>query len=876
MRSINVKRVAAIATGAAMIGSVLATGAFGAVSTSGDVSGLVTSIKNNLSDVQIAVGTNGAAISDGVQAAKIAAVLSSLNYVPATGVVPGTTTKKVVVQTTGGGGLQITPSVYSIEFAGSTTNTGASNGYITTVNNATLTPLTLGNVLSQTQLSAYISGAIQNFKYQEELVVQGGRYVQYHEAGPNPTGHGLYFNSPYGNILYRLNFQASGQGIPTNGSAYNEVPQITVLGSQYAIDTADLTNGRLTLYTGAKQQILEGESVQVGDATITVTTIAQVQSSSGTSFNAVIKAEKGGTTQTQSLGPLTGFDFFAAQGDAAIVTVYIEGVFYGGAQGSSVIARIGSKRIRFTQGLPFALDPNWTVNAIDITANAATNGLRSVTLQYGNPLGATPFARGTFDGTVTNGLAVGQTVNGPMNINGNPTFNLQFVGFGGATVDDRTPVTMSTVGLNASTTTSAIQVTWTDRDGVVNQFAPPDRTYANISGITNAPAGVGLVVGTTPYTIVNDKVIYFAGIDQVSAGTTTQYTPKFRIGGVNGFDLAATTNTSSSAPTSAAPLSSLLLYAGGVSGNTLSCQVVITATNAVTINGTSLTTCDTMPNSVVIGTRTVFDRAGTTTPALNLLYAAGGFGGFNNSFVMDYLNPRPAVILQDASGANAVYTLFVFDDTSTSGGNTTASGAGTTTGLQAYNATAVIFGSNSSATGANFSTTSAIAYIDQSKTTVYEPDLYHTTQGGVTLDGSTNGIITASVPEAMPNAVVMIGALGNQTAGTQTLGIGDTVQGVTIKDIQVTTTGGAGYYTPQGALMPESLIAWDTGVLKTYTIVVGGPYVNRIAAGMTAANLITQAGAQYLVAEGNKLLVAGYLATDTEAAANQLISLLKA
>jgi hypothetical protein len=727
--------------------------------------------------------------------------------------------------------------------------------------------------LSQTNLAAYISGAVQNFKYQEEILVQGGRYVQYNEAGPNPAGHGLYFNAPYGNILYRLNFQASGQGIPTNGSAYNEVPEITVLGAKYAIDTADLTNSRLTLYTGAKQEILEGESVQVGDATITVTGIGQVQSTSGTSFNAIIRAEKGGTTQTQSIGPLTGFDFFAAQGDAGIVTLYVEQILYGAAGGSRVIARIGSKRVRFTQGLQFALDTAWTVNAVDFSGTPTR--LNSVTLQYGNPLGATPFERGTFDGTVTNGLTIGQTINGPKNINGNPTFNLQLVGFGGSTITDRTDITLNTVGLNTSTTTSAIQVTWTDRDGIVNQFAPPDRTYANISTGVNVPAGVGLVVGTTPYTIVNDKVVYFAGIDQTSSGASTQYTPKFRIGGVNGFDLAATTNTSSSAPTSAVPLSSLLLFSGGVSGNTLACQVVITATNAVTINGTSLTTCDLLPDRVVVGTKTVFDRAASTVPALNLVYAAGG--ATSTGFVMDYLNPRPAVILQSASGDNEQNMTFVFDDTSTAGGNTTASGAGTTTGLQAYNATATIFNSNSSSTGGNFSTTSAIAYVDQSKTTIYEPDMYHITQGGVILDGSVGGRITASVPEAMPNTVVKVGSLGNATgAGTQTLSIGDTVSGVKIVDIQVTTSGAAGYYTPQGALMPESLIAWDTGVSRTYTIVVGGPYVNRIAAGMSAANLITQAGAQYLVAEGNRLLVAGYLATDTEAAANQLISLLKA
>ena len=79
----------------------------------------------------------------------------------------------------------------------------------------------------------------------------------------------------------------------------------------------------------------------------------------------------------------------------------------------------------------------------------------------------------------------------------------------------------------------------------------------------------------------------------------------------------------------------------------------------------------------------------------------------------------------------------------------------------------------------------------------------------------------------------------------------------------------------KSAVLPENLVTWDNQVTKTYVIVVGGPYVNNIAAGMAAADLITQVGAQYLVAEGSRLLVAGYLATDTVAAADQLVSLLK-
>ena len=72
------------------------------------------------------------------------------------------------------------------------------------------------------------------------------------------------------------------------------------------------------------------------------------------------------------------------------------------------------------------------------------------------------------------------------------------------------------------------------------------------------------------------------------------------------------------------------------------------------------------------------------------------------------------------------------------------------------------------------------------------------------------------------------------------------------------------------------MVKTDTGATATYKIVVGGPWVNTIAAGMTAADMITEIGAQYVYAEGNNLLVAGYSATDTTNAADELIALLTA
>ena len=57
---------------------------------------------------------------------------------------------------------------------------------------------------------------------------------------------------------------------------------------------------------------------------------------------------------------------------------------------------------------------------------------------------------------------------------------------------------------------------------------------------------------------------------------------------------------------------------------------------------------------------------------------------------------------------------------------------------------------------------------------------------------------------------------------------------------------------------------------------VGGPWVNTVAAGMADSSLVTEVGAQYLIAEDNDLLAAGYSATDTATAVSELIDLLTA
>jgi S-layer protein (TIGR01564 family) len=86
------------------------------------------------------------------------------------------------------------------------------------------------------------------------------------------------------------------------------------------------------------------------------------------------------------------------------------------------------------------------------------------------------------------------------------------------------------------------------------------------------------------------------------------------------------------------------------------------------------------------------------------------------------------------------------------------------------------------------------------------------------------------------------------------------------------------YYAKAATVQPKSLVISDVEAegSDAYLIVVGGPWVNRIAAGMADSSLTTEVGAQNLIATDKKLLAAGYSATDTAAAADELIDLLVA
>ncbi|GEM_PF-4628870 len=651
---------------------------------------------------------------------------------------PTTTTSTSSLSTCDG---SVSASQYVVGYNPTTTGTD----YKTSARGVTLTPANLSNILSKKTINAYVSGSSKSYQQQEEIRISyypqsTTDFVNYNEAS-SPSGHGLYFKAPYGEIRYMLNFSVSGEGIPTNYTAYNEAPTITFNGYNFAIDALRLQSGNLDVYSGTRVEVTEGQTITVGNATINLQSIVQVSDASGTHFVAVIQVTKGTSTETQTVLRLTGFEFLASSGGS--VPIYAEEMIYGASGGSKVILRVGGPRVTFRTGQSFTLDPSWTVDSVEIIGTPTydpasfnhVGALRSVVLKYGNPSGATPLARGTFDGSVQNGLAKDIAVHGPKNPAGTSSWNLKSTGY--CPTVHSTNVTFWGMGTPPSGT-STIKVTWTDRDGIKNELAPVDRTYLNLSAIGD---DVGLVLGSLPYTVVNDKVIYFQGIDQLVSGGNTQYTPVFRIGGINGFSINGDTVTSNFTPSSSNQLISKISYTGGTSGTKLECQVLITGAASVTLKSSA--TCDLKPDYVTVGPKSTFSKAtATSAPALDLRYVGSNNG---NMLTVDN-NNRPYVSVYDPalSGLSSVFNVW-YDDTSASSGDDN----GTTTGLKSY---------RSSIPTTPPGVQNTFVYIDQSKTTIYEPDQYHISEGGSELSTVNNSILTVTLYESVPSSLVVINA----------------------------------------------------------------------------------------------------------------------
>lgn len=332
MRSLNAKRIAAVAAGAAMLGLALGT-AFGACP---DISKNWVYDANGNPIVQIVVGSN-AKISDGIAAANLAAAIASKAYVAGgTKTLTATTHGSVTIQAQG---------AVNVPTKGVWNDYALNNGTDNSVQSQPIS-LTLGE--SQGMYSGTMNYNGTEYNYQEEVDVSGVT-VKYYE---DQDTHGLFFSVPTEGIKYILKFTGNAPfaGSTAPGKLSN-APEIKFLGKNYVIN--EVKDNEIVLIQGKKVSIGIGQSTQytLGNKTYTVT-LKDASYDEGTNTGyATVQVSDGTNTYTLNLQTSGGDQ----DGTAGGLYVFLQGVAksYTPGVGGTALLRIGGGKLDLTSGSDF-------------------------------------------------------------------------------------------------------------------------------------------------------------------------------------------------------------------------------------------------------------------------------------------------------------------------------------------------------------------------------------------------------------------------------------------------------------------------------------------------------------------------------------------
>ncbi|VVB74711.1 Uncharacterised protein [uncultured archaeon] len=287
MKGLNIKKIAAIGLGAALVGSALApavmAGAFENLSTKLTQKSLIIDATTGAPVVDIVVGTIGQP-ADVIWAGNIAAKVAQMATVPVAG--SGAKTVNITVggtSTTSGAGE--TFETYA-DFAG---QEGKLNAMTVTntkmpslVNNPSAKVKWDATTYSTTAVSEDLN-AVMNVDFQGEQ--SSSKYA----AGE------LYASIDKGKIFYNVSL---GSGIPINadktqldGNSYFDV-QIPFLGKTYKLDEIDASEARIIMYADTTPtELMVGQSITVTPATayagkaMVIDLVDLVQTGSGTGSN---------------------------------------------------------------------------------------------------------------------------------------------------------------------------------------------------------------------------------------------------------------------------------------------------------------------------------------------------------------------------------------------------------------------------------------------------------------------------------------------------------------------------------------------------------------------------------------------------------------
>lgn len=819
MKSLNVKKIAAVAAGAAMVGAAFA-GAVANVDQTAIGNFWPSIWSNGAPGVQVVVGSL-ANPSDGIAAANIAAVIGNLAFTTGGAAEPaaGATVSPVNVQVTAPVG-----AVAAGEF-GFTSWWGddrIGNEADTTYNRTASKPAYNGNLaptkeVSSTQSSMLVDGTVDTKGKYSGTITQREFVNIFGQTDFSSTVDKYIVRNPA--AWYVLSFSpglpfcldATATSCATNSRLDRAGIKLRFLGQEYlvtdvTVSTATTPNtfSSMTLSQASIDQIVE-----VGK---------EVSDSAGNK----VKVESISAPQTTASVSSVGLRVTNAAGLTELVTVtsgaapvkilsnlYVQvpDSFYvaSGVSTARVIFASGSVRMVQNTTIDETIFGKWQVS---FTTNNVSASAAISKLQIGND----------FQPSI---LGAGESVE---IIKGAPGYKWTFIGNTLVSADYTTlsvePVVLDSIQVNGNTTScsySAVKFTSSRTDAFRFGNDQVATTWWLVKNRTNA--GCNLHNGN--FLFLNSSSIY------AIANTTNSFT------GLTTFD--SDVNASGAAIDGAGATAAINYYYPG-SGTDVSVPLNLTADGRFNLSITTPQANTSWGNSLYVNVSVpeILNESVTTTEGsfnIAMVFGAGSPGGLAGS---------TDLAVRDALGLTTTGKINYTANAQTSGVHLAADQAATFFGDAPFYSPRGSYVS---------STPSTTAYVIS-----YASKLGRAQHKLANVVGQTNASSGASTVVCTPGTACNIG--GGYSVNLPSAAAGG------VQQVQLNT-----------AVRP--LVVLDSQATTTQPlIVVGGPLVNSVAAQMTAGQQVAAAapGDYWVVVEGNKLLVAGYTAQDTVDAANDLIN----
>ena len=825
MKSLYIKKAAAVAAGSALL--------VGAALAALPAKDFYWAANGNTA-VQIVVGAN-AQVSDGIAAAKLAAVIGSKAYTSSGGSVTPDATGTVKLQIQG------------------SSSTPTSGTYVDTAVTGTITDEGLGSGMTLAEAHGMAKGTITfnglEYDYKETVNVDPLVQLTYAE---DKDYHGVYFkNTANKYIQYKFDFV---KNFPTSDNKLNQTVELSFLGDTYVLNK--LTTTEMHLVKGEKVSLGIGQSsdVTIGDKTYTVTldSASLDETTTPNTGYATISLKGGDLTSPVSIQLDT-----ANTQDATTSGVYsyLQSVqkSYTPGQGGSATLRIGGELLKLVNGDYFPGSDIWKVQLVTSGTNM-DYALVYLAKAYSTTDKVTQIA-------------------GPKDY-----FTMSYAdtdsGRGDVEVDK-----ITVKGAESSTRYYINELTYTDT--YENAYTVPmwDDSYYKtkaylahnatgaVAQLANFSNDAALNYGYLPmrsgdYFFVKEQPfkidsIYYKASDKAASyiklNGQAYYFDSFATPAANG-DNNMTTNNATAF---------YLGYNSGTAANALITKSVAISTN----QGTATVDFAIAPGESMY----------TDFTSDNVAYIIGGTEGADDFVNSDYYTIAWAMPTWNYTFGGGTKT---YNITSGAPGvnNTNAIITPNVGLLPASVASTITYVKTGDYTGIKESNLYVQQDVDKSSEDRYK----YQQNAWANFEATDSSTIEMSVfkSNAKLRTTLIPGMTETTVAGASafTVDTTKTFPYEVTSDVTVTELGCAVESVTTGVTfgtVNSNLVISDASSPTGNAIVIGGHYVNRLAVGMTEGTL-TSAGTKMTELSGSTLYVAGYTAADTASAVDALIASIKA